>query len=76
MTYLTDVFNLGATMYHLLSGRQIDTEKFTKPPALSGVPTELSDLVLHCIEIEPNDRPTMKEVRDALRRILPESSPP
>lgn len=75
VTYLTDVFNLGATMYHLLTGRQIDTEKFTQPPALTGVPTALSDLILKCVEPEPNDRPTMKEVRDSLRRILPEASP-
>lgn len=76
VTYLTDVFNWGATMYHLLEGRKIDTEKFTETPPLRNAPTPLSDLVLNCVQIEPNDRPTMKEVRDSLRRILPALSPP
>jgi serine/threonine-protein kinase len=76
VTYLTDVFNWGATMYHLLSGRKIDTEKFTETPALTDVPTSLSDLILHCVQLEPTDRPTMKEVRDSLSRILPETQQP
>ena len=69
VTYLTDVFNWGATMYHLLSGRKIDTEKFTETPALTDVPITLSDLILRCVQLEPNDRPTMRDVRDSLRRI-------
>lgn len=73
VTYLTDVFNWGATMYFMLSGRKIDTEGFSEPTALSGCPASLSDLVLECVRPDPMTRPdSMKYVRNSLSRIRDE----
>ena len=70
VTYLTDVFNWGATMYFMLSGRKIDTESFTAPPAISGCPAELSELVIECVQQQPMARPdSMRFLRDSLIRI-------
>lgn len=70
VTYLTDVFNWGATMYFMLSGRKIDTEGFSAPPAIAGCPSELSELVIECVQPQPMARPdSMRFVRDSLIRI-------
>ncbi len=85
----TDTYNLGATMYWVLTGQHIPTampqdgdslmgqiddrfiEKAT--PAIevnTGIPQTLSDLVDHCIHVDPDDRPnTMREVERSLREI-------
>lgn len=73
VTYLTDVFNWGATMYFMLSGTKVDTEKFSEPEPLSGCPRDLADLVQQCLRPEPMQRPqSMKYVRDRLQRIASE----
>ena len=70
ITYLTDVYNWGATMYFMLAGRKIDTENFTPPPVPTGCPSELSDLVLECLKPVPMSRPeSMRYLRDSLIRI-------
>lgn len=67
----TDVFNLGATMYWALTGRNVPTlipkkDKFgltipqeRKAPheIKSQIPRELSQLVMDCAEDEPQNRP-------------------
>ena len=73
ITPQTDVFNLGATMYWLLTSRHITTmipkggggaeqsesPESTEPPIKikPDVPAALSALVMQCIESKANDRP-------------------
>ena len=69
----SDVFGLGATLYHLLSGRPPFTGDSSQdiimkvltesPPRLVGVPLALEGIVLKCLEKEPKDRyPSMAEL--------------
>lgn len=82
ITYQTDVFNLGATMYWLLTGKHIPTmigkktagiqlrvERKCEPPAELNpeVPPALSSLVMDCIEPRQRERPaSMQEVLSRL----------
>ena len=76
ITYLTDVFNWGATMYFMLTGQKVDTESFAQPGALPGCPGPLSDLVLESIRANPMDRTeSMKYLRDNLIRIRQSLAP-
>lgn len=81
----TDIFNFGATMYRMFTGRAVPAElrqfggadmptfdSFIRPLARSNpaVPADLDDLVRKCIRCHPEQRPsTMREVRDQLREI-------
>lgn len=69
VTYLTDVFNWGATMYFMLCGQRVDTDKWQEPDRLHNVPSELSDLIAQCLRMQPDRRPSMKFVRDSLESI-------
>ena len=72
VTFRTDVFNFGATLYWALSGHKIPTMftiprrqrdvivegKFPSPRDLNpSVPKALSDLVMQCVRLEPMERP-------------------
>ena len=69
VTYLTDVFNWGATMYFMLSGLRVDTDKWTETRMLTNVPDKLAELIAQCVRIVPEERPNMKFVRDSLQGI-------
>lgn len=88
ITAKTDVYNLGASMYWILTRKhiptalgkgdsllgKIDDRLLTKPtPAHTlnpRIPTMLSDLIMNCLEIEPEKRPLdMKVVADRLNLI-------
>ncbi len=73
LSHRTDIFNLGATMYWALTGRNVptlipqkndfgilltDKEAFKSPHEIySKIPEPLSDLVIKCIQDKPSDRP-------------------
>jgi len=74
LSHRTDIFNLGATMYWALTGRNVPTlipkkNEFgisVSEPAVfktpnqvySQIPLELSDLVMECVQDKPADRPS------------------
>lgn len=74
LSHRTDIFNLGATMYWALTGRNVptlipkkndfgisvsETEDFKTPNQVyPKIPIELSDLVMECVQDRPSDRPS------------------
>ena len=90
ITAKTDIYNFGATMYWVLTGKNIPTAMGTKSDSLMGsvddalitkatpvkeinpqVPDRLNDLVMQCIEIDPDDRiEDMDQVAHTLDLIL------
>jgi serine/threonine protein kinase len=75
----TDVYALGATLHHLLTGRDPRAEApFTFPPLrtyLPGVKSELEDLVARMVATKVADRPSAVEVRNTLETMVhPQSS--
>ncbi|HBS28992.1 MAG TPA: serine/threonine protein kinase [Phycisphaerales bacterium] len=88
ITPRTDIYNLGATMYWVLTQRHIPTalpkgdslvssldDQFIEKAApvrqfLPHVPEKLNDLIMECVEVDPEKRPsTMQEVHDRLDLI-------
>jgi len=89
ITPKTDIYNLGATMYWVLTQRHIPTampkgeslvsslddqfiEKATPvKQLLPHVPDKLNDLIMECVEVDPEKRPpSMQDVHDRLDLIL------
>lgn len=77
ITPLTDVFNLGASMYWLLTGRHVPTmipkegkaaggtDRHSFPPPAETnpeIPLALSTLVMDCVRRKPSERPVSMEV--------------
>ncbi|HOL32791.1 MAG TPA: serine/threonine-protein kinase [Anaerohalosphaeraceae bacterium] len=74
LSHRTDIFNLGATMYWALTGRNVptlipkknemgiaidETASFKSPNELyRKIPKTLSDLVMECVQEKPADRPS------------------
>lgn len=89
ITSRTDVYNLGATMYAVLTKQTIPTAlpkgdslvskldpSLMQRPTPAGqinpeIPPKLNELIMHCVEVDPADRPTnMTHVVDKLQLIL------
>lgn len=89
ITPKTDVYNLGATMYWILTRRHIPTALAKDDSSLVGsldaaliekptparevnrhIDDRLDELVMKCVEVEPDDRPEMSVVCDRLELIL------
>jgi len=82
VTFQTDVFNFGATMYWALSGKKLPTlfnvrkaeNSFIMDGAMSSphdlnpmVPEQLSNLVMECVRTNPAKRP--QDMTDLTRRL-------
>jgi eukaryotic-like serine/threonine-protein kinase len=72
----TDIYNLGATMYRMFTGRFVqqgipkpgDDRKLVPPLKVnSRIPGPLNQLIIACVELDPSRRPAgMFEIRDQL----------
>ena len=78
ISHRTDIFNLGATMYWALTGKNVPTlisrkieaanhlpPQESRPPheVYSKIPLEVSQIVMDCVEEKPSDRPaSMAEI--------------
>jgi serine/threonine protein kinase len=86
VTPRTDVYNLGATMYHVVTGRALPVAELgglpgsrVRPAPVTPVaslnpdaPAELCELIHRCISPDPDSRPgRMSEVRAVLHRLAP-----
>jgi serine/threonine-protein kinase len=74
LSHRTDIFNLGATMYWALTGRHVSTliqrtnefglsvaeaPTFKAPHEIyKKIPRELSEMIMHCVQDKPSDRPS------------------
>jgi serine/threonine protein kinase len=82
VTFQTDVFNFGATMYWALSGRKLPTlfnikkseNSFIMDGAMAGphdinpmIPEPLSNLVMECVRTNPTKRP--QDMTELTRRL-------
>ncbi|MCS6776263.1 MAG: protein kinase [Chloroherpetonaceae bacterium] len=78
----SDLYALGATLHHLLTGRDPAAQPFKFPPACSlnpQVPEALSRLIDECLALDPAQRPAgvhevamrLLAVRDAMRAHPP-----
>jgi serine/threonine-protein kinase len=75
----TDIFNLGATMYRMFTGRFAqqtvpkpgDDRKVTVPNKVNPrIPADLNALIIACIQTDPSKRPAgVFEIRDQLSKI-------
>src|SRR5215475_15687448 len=70
-TTASDVYSLGATILYAATGHgpyqgdsvmDVLVHLATEPPDLSGLPPDLSDVVLACLERDPRRRPTSASV--------------
>jgi serine/threonine protein kinase len=78
----TDIYNLGATMYRMFTGRYVQQDipkpgedrKLTPPSkSNSRLPVALNELILACVRLDPSKRPSgMFDIRDQLSAIAKE----
>jgi serine/threonine protein kinase len=78
----TDIYNLGATMYRMFTGRFAqqgipkpgEDRKLPLPQKLNPrIPASLNDLIVACLQLDPEKRPAgMFEIRDQLSAIAKE----
>jgi serine/threonine-protein kinase len=75
----TDIYNFGATMYRMFTGRYVqqallkpgDDRKILPPVKVNArIPAALSELIVACVSLDPTKRPAgMFEIRDQLSAI-------
>lgn len=77
-TAASDIFSLGATMLFAATGHapyqgetviDVLVRLATQDPDLAGLPAELADIVVPCLERDPRNRPTSASI---LARLAPE----
>jgi serine/threonine protein kinase len=68
---LSDIYSLGAVMYHLFTGKKQSSNIQNWPAALDALRSDLAELVRQCLQTDPAMRPrTADEVKLRLLRIL------
>ena len=83
LSHRTDIFNLGATMYWAMTGKNVPTlipkksdiglpvssqESFKSPHEIyRKIPIKISDIVMKCIQEKPSDRPA--SMSDIIARL-------
>ena len=68
---LSDIYSLGAVMYHLFVGKKQVSDIGNWQAALAPLDSELAELITQCLQTDPGNRPrTSDEVRLHLLRIL------
>ena len=88
LSHRTDIFNLGATMYWALTGKNVPTlipkkNEFGVPVVQKGfkapheiykkIPLKVSELVVNCVREKPSDRPeNMSEITAILDMLIRE----
>src|ERR1017187_3424390 len=84
-TMASDVFSLGATMLFAATGHapyqgetvmDVLVRLATEPPDLSGLPPEIADVVISCLERDPRRRPTSAAVLAHLAPYVESASGP
>jgi len=78
----TDVYNFGATMYRMFTGRYVQSDipragverKVVPVNQINPrIPSRLNKLILDCLSLAPDKRPAgMSEIRDALSAVIKE----
>ncbi|MFJ7192280.1 serine/threonine-protein kinase [Streptomyces bacillaris] len=81
-TAASDIYSLGATLFHLVVGRApypagmemltLLTYVAEADLDLTGLPGELAPVVRKCLALRPGDRPTAEELQDSLTTELAE----
>lgn len=70
-TVRSDIYSLGATLHHLLSGTHPATSPFLFAPLSIQQPPQLATLIAHMVAIDAAHRPaSMAEVKVALQRMI------
>lgn len=71
------VWSLGATVFHIVMGRQVmngkggkGQQQHSRLPYLRSAWPELSELVQHCLRYDPMQRPNLREVADKAAQQL------
>ena len=65
----TDLYALGATLYRMISGKKYSPSLHKS--CVPNCPAELSDIILRCLEPDPDSRfRNARQLRDALRSML------
>ncbi|WYZ38407.1 hypothetical protein EsH8_III_000321 [Colletotrichum jinshuiense] len=65
---LAEVFSLGRTMWMLLEQVEQSADQTIWTTMASDVPAEWKDMVLRCVERDPNDRPELDELVEFWRK--------